>query len=480
MPRPSLRRIRVTNYHPHPVLTTLPDGYYDVVEPARFPRHTLRYRNDRWAARVGLAHLDDDAWIDHFARFTPLRDNLPSPLAMRYHGHQFRSYNPHLGDGRGFTFAQLEDDRGRILDLGTKGSGTTPYSRGGDGRLTLKGGVREVLATAMLEALGVDTSKTFSLVETGEALQRNDEPSPTRSSVLVRLSHGHIRYGTFQRLAAHGDRARAETLIERCLEWYLPEAADAEGDLVERFLDAVIGRAANTCAQWMAAGFVHGVLNTDNMNVSGESFDYGPYRFLPHYDPMFTAAYFDHSGLYAFARQPETVRWNLERLAESIRPVSPSARTARLLDTFEDRFGAAFLLRFLWRLGLAPRDAARDGALADAIFAFLGRTKLPFDSLFFDAYGNRGAFAGSPHAEVYASHAFADVRALLADYVPAPHADVEDPYFDRATPVTLTIDVIEAIWDSIDTHDDWGPFEDQLVAIDSLRRAMLGPAAARA
>lgn len=461
----------MTSYRPALALTELFDGYFDVVEPARFPQHVLRFRNDRWAARVGLGHLDDDAWIDHFGRFTPLPDNLPAPLAMRYHGHQFRSYNPHLGDGRGFTFAQLFDDRGRRLDLGTKGSGTTPYSRGGDGRLTLKGGVREVLATAMLEALGVDTSKSFSLIETGEALQRNDEPSPTRASVLVRLSHGHIRYGTFQRLAAHGDRARTETLIERCLAWYLPEAEDAEGDLVERFLDAVIGRAALTCAQWMAAGFVHGVLNTDNLNVSGESFDYGPYRFLPHYDPMFTAAYFDHSGLYSYARQPEAVRWNLERLAESIRPVSPDAKLPRLLDTFEDRFGAAFLIALFARLGLEPRTPSEDGALADTIFAFLRRTQLPFDALFFDAYGRRDAFERSPHAEAYASHVFADVRALIAPYEPAPGVRLDDPYFARTTPVTLTIDVIESLWEAIDVADDWGPFARQLEAIESLRRA---------
>ena len=130
---------------------------------------------------------------------------MPEPLALRYHGHQFRVYNPEIGDGRGFLYAQLRDGLDRLLDLATKGSGTTPYSRRGDGRLTLKGGVREILATEMLEALGVNTSKSFSLIETGEELMRGDEPSPTRSAVLVRLSHSHIRIGTFQRMAAEGD-----------------------------------------------------------------------------------------------------------------------------------------------------------------------------------------------------------------------------------------------------------------------------------
>src|SRR5690606_19132224 len=129
---------------------------------------------------VGLEALDDAEWISHFGGFRPLPDNLERPLALRYHGHQFRVYNPEIGDGRGFLFAQIRDGAGRLLDLGTKGSGVTPYSRQGDGRLTLKGAVREVLATEMLEALGVYTSKTFSVVETGEQLWRGDEPSPTR------------------------------------------------------------------------------------------------------------------------------------------------------------------------------------------------------------------------------------------------------------------------------------------------------------
>ena len=176
-------------YHPDPRFATLGPDFADPVRPAAFPQTLLRFRNDRAAATVGLETLDDAEWLAAFARFEPLSDNQPQPLAMRYHGHQFRTYNPDLGDGRGFLFAQLrEQGSGRLLDLATKGSGRTPWSRGGDGRLTLKGGVREVLAAEMLETLGVPTSRAFSLVETGEDLERNDEPSPTRSAVLVRLS----------------------------------------------------------------------------------------------------------------------------------------------------------------------------------------------------------------------------------------------------------------------------------------------------
>jgi serine/tyrosine/threonine adenylyltransferase len=201
-------------YRPDPKILELGPDFYDPVEAARFPAAIPRFLNHAWAGRVGLGEVD---WEAHFHRFEPLPGNLVQPLALRYHGHQFRSYNPEIGDGRGFLFAQLRDDRGRLLDLGTKGSGQTPYSRFGDGRLTLKGGVREVLATEMLEALGVNTSKTFALFETGEELVRGDEPSPTRSSVLTRLGHGHIRIGTFQRLAFSAASRRRSTGTSRSL-----------------------------------------------------------------------------------------------------------------------------------------------------------------------------------------------------------------------------------------------------------------------
>lgn len=192
-------------YRPDPRFMRLGPDFADPVAPADFPARILRFRNDRAAASVGLEGLSDEEWLAAFAGFEALPDNQPGPLAMRYHGHQFRVYNPDLGDGRGFLFAQLrEAETGRLLDLATKGSGRTPWSRGGDGRLTLKGGVREVLAAEMLQALGVPTSRAFSLVETGEALQRGDEPSPTRSAVLTRLSHSHIRFGSFQRHASEG------------------------------------------------------------------------------------------------------------------------------------------------------------------------------------------------------------------------------------------------------------------------------------
>ena len=466
------------HYQPAPRFLDLGEGFADPVEAVRFPQQILRFRNDRWAAAVGLDNLDDDAWRRHFAGFAPLPGNLPRPLALRYHGHQFLNYNPDLGDGRGFLFAQMRDDQQRLLDLGTKGSGPTPYARGGDGRLTLKGGVREVLATEMLEALGVNTSKSFSLIETGESLTRSDEPSPTRSCVLVRLSHSHIRFGTFQRFAHLHELDRLKHLVEYVVEHYLPEAADHPEGVMHGLLDVVVDRAAAFAAEIMAAGFVHGVLNTDNMNITGEAFDYGPYRFLPTYDSTFVAAYFDHSGLYAFGRQPHAILWNLAQLATALHEVEPSTSLSQPLNAFQERFTALFIGRFLDRLGVVPQGDDHDIVLAEAIFGFLEQSTVGYDQFFFDWYGGTARAAQAdegPAAHHYAAPAFAAVRTALERY--APRADLSHPYFAQTSPCSLLIDEIEELWLPIDDRDDWSVFDAKIEAIRTMGEA-LRPAAA--
>ncbi len=454
----------------------LGEAFYDIVRPAEFPEHKLRYRNRRWAKRVGLDGLSDDEWIAHFARFAPLPGSFPQPLALRYHGHQFRTYNPEIGDGRGFLFAQLHDARdGRLLDLGTKGSGRTPYSRTADGRLTLKGGVREILATEMLEALGVDTSKTFSLIETGEELTRGDEPSPTRSSVLVRLSHSHIRIGSFQRLRALGETDNVRRLLDHTVRTYMPEIwRDEPNERAIAFLEEVCRRVARTGANWLVAGFVHGVLNSDNINVTGESFDYGPWRFLPANDPAFTAAYFDHSGLYAFGRQPEALHWNLTRLAECLLPFAPQADLEAALGTFEPTIHDAFTAALLRRLGLASAGETADAALVRAFWTFLAEPKAPFEQTFFDCYGGLARterLKESPSRDFYNDENFAPVRAALAAHEPAPGARLDHPYFQRATPCTMLIEEVEALWKPIAEADDWSPLDAKLAEIAEMRDA---------
>ena len=451
------------SYQPDPRILDLGDAFYDAVEPAAFPSCTPRFLNRRWAEGVGL-DLADEQWTAHFCRFEPLPDNLPHPLALRYHGHQFRVYNPEIGDGRGFTFAQLRDERDRLLDLGTKGSGQTPYSRTADGRLTLKGGVREVLATEMLEALGVNTSKTFALFETGEELVRGDEPSPTRSSVLTRLSHGHIRIGTFQRLAFYGEVENIEALVRYCLTQLNGEKAtgDTKEDAL-RLFNLVATATAGLAASYMAAGFVHGVLNSDNINVTGESFDYGPWRFTPDWDPDFTAAYFDHYGLYSFGRQPEAIHWDLAQLAGSLSLVAEAPPLSEILSGWSDRFEGALVTALLRRLGVAEAGGKADRELAAALLKALQSRDQSIDRIFFDWRSGR-----DPGAELYPSEPFRALADTLKGRGGSPH----HAYWSGLEPCSMHIEEVEAIWSAIADHDDWKPFEAKVEAIRRMGEAM--------
>lgn len=452
-------------YRPDPAILALGGGFYDAVTPADFPKAIVRFTNDRWAERVGLDGID---WIKHFARFEPLPDNLPQPLALRYHGHQFRTYNPDLGDGRGFTFAQLRDDRNRLLDLGTKGSGRTPWSRRGDGRLTLKGGVREVLATEMLEALGVNTSKSFALIETGEQLVRGDEPSPTRSAVLTRLSHGHIRIGSFQRLAYSEDKESIAALARYVLNsLYGEETSADDADNAARLLDLVCDRTAELAASYVASGFVHGVLNSDNINITGESFDYGPWRFAPEWDEGFTAAYFDDYGLYAFGRQPEAIHWDVAQLAGCLAMIGDAPTLSVLLESWPQRFLDHLRTRLLWRLGVTSCDEDEDRKLISAILKALRSRLVGIDRFFFDWRGGR-----VPDGAIYADEAFAPLRsAIEGRATPLTH-----PYWSDPTPCSMLIDEVESIWSAIADHDDWQPFHSKIETIRRMGDAMTSDA----
>ena len=460
------------SYSPDVKILELGDRFFDSVEAADFPQCTPRFLNRRAAQTVGLAELSDEEWAAHFCRFEPLPKNLKEPLALRYHGHQFRVYNPDIGDGRGFLFAQLRDDQGRLLDLGTKGSGQTPYSRGADGRLTLKGGVREILATEMLAALGVNTSKSFALFETGEQLTRGDEPSPTRSSVQTRLSYGHIRIGTFQRQAFFNDGDAINRLVRYCLEHLYgePPAADDSENALRLF--ALVGEAtARLAASYMTAGFVHGVLNSDNINVTGESFDYGPWRFTPYWDGDFTAAYFDHFGLYSFGRQPEAIQWDLAQLAGCLSLVTEAQPLSDGLTRWGGQFERAIVAALLRRLGVEPRDGQSDAELATALSAALETRTATIDRIFFDWRGGR-----DPGVEKYPAEPFRALAAKLEGRGRPPTHD----YWSDSEPCSMHIEEVEAIWDAIADRDDWSPFDAKIAAIRRMGEAMMQDGPGRA
>jgi len=490
-----------------PSIEGLGSDYWDVVEAASFPRATLRFRNDALLRQLGLdpAAVADGHLEQAYGRFearAPL-------LALRYHGYQFGTYNPMLGDGRGFLYGQLRDRHGQLQDLGTKGSGTTPWSRGGDGRLTLKGGVREVIASEALHRLGVTTSRTLSLVETGEDLWRGDEPSPTRSAVMVRLARTHLRFGTCERLRHLRQPRQLERLLRHVVAVYYPHIAAAPGaGLGSAGLEAqllafyaeLVERVARLAAEWMVAGFTHGVLNTDNMSLAGESFDYGPFAFLDRWDPGFTAAYFDHSGLYAYGRQPGICHDNLRLLQEPLAMLLPRAALEARLERFASVYDAHYRSRLLRRLGFAgasPQSAAgleppgSDAAAADLglpadperpdliplTLQLLSRWDVGYGSFFAGLaawVAQRGVPCAAEDLEPFVPGAAPPERGAWLAWRDAWWAWSRCATGDgSAAAITATLDrwnlpetpvrsVVERLWDPIDQQDDWRPFHQWL------------------
>jgi serine/tyrosine/threonine adenylyltransferase len=321
----------------------------------------------------------------------------------------------------------------------------------------------------MLEALSVNTSKSFALFETGEPLERGDEPSPTRSSVLTRLSHGHIRIGTFQRLAFLGQAENIARLVRYCLETLYSEPLETDdGANALRLFDLVSQATATLAASYLAAGFVHGVLNSDNINVTGESFDYGPWRFTPEWDPDFTAAYFDHYGLYAFRRQPEAIHWDLAQLAGCLSLITEAPPLSEILAAWSDRFEEALVSAMLSRLGVAPTEGEQDRQLVALLVTALSSRAQTIDRIFFDWRGGR-----DPGVELYPSDPF---RAL-AKALERRETRQSHPYWSDPEPCSMHIDEVEAIWSAIDERDDWQPFEDKVNAVRRMGDAMRQDAA---
>ena len=459
---------------PSPIILELGSAFYDSVSPAKFPKNLPRFLNQEKALLLNL-DLSAEEWDLHFHKFQIFAKNLPQCLALKYHGHQFQHYNPDLGDGRGFLFAQFKGKDGNIYDLATKGSGTTPYSRAGDGRLTLKGAVREALATELLESLGVRTSKTFCFFETGEALERGDESSPTRSAVLTRMSLSHLRIGTFQRLAFLQEKEQLIQLMNYSCRHYLPDLLKAHpessAELAQAFLRQVAHRLASLAAQYMLSGFVHGVLNSDNMNITGESFDYGPYRFLPYYDPNFTAAYFDRQGLYSFGRQPTSIYWNVAQLANCLAMAFPENNFQASSESFSSFFSNEMQSLFFQRLNLQTGSEVENEEILSSFFLFLAQSKAPFEQAFYDCHSGllSKRRSTSPSRDFYQGEEFENLLKHLAKFKILNSEISKAAYFQNSAACTLLIEEIESIWRDIDQKDDWSSFEKKIDEIRAFR-----------
>ncbi len=431
------------------------------VLPAHFPKIKLRWFNKRSAQNLGLGNLSEQEIEKYFCKFEPFPKNVDQPLALAYHGHQFRNYNPEIGDGRGFLHSQFLGLDKKFHDLTTKGSGTTPYSRRGDGRLTLKAAIRELLASEMLESMGVNTSQTFCIFETGEELERPDEVSPTRGAVLTRRVHSSLRFGTFQRLAFLKEKEMIHQLVSGCLATYDPQVRSSQADQFKTFLTLVTEKSAKLAAQLMLTGYVHAVLNTDNMNINGEVFDFGPYRFMPHFNPHFTAAYFDHDGLYSYARQPESFLWGLHRLAESLKFAEPELDFQFIDPLFEECFYLEHHRFFFERLNLKPFNPSVDQQLIQTFFQTLTVNHVRFEKTFFDfqSGNSRQAWNNSTQEKLYPE----ELIQLISKY------EVQNPSLTlkKQKPETMYIHEIEALWQSIHLKDDWSLLNKKIESIRS-------------
>jgi serine/tyrosine/threonine adenylyltransferase len=460
-------------------IESLGADYYDDVVAAEFPQQILRWRNDDLLIQLGLdpAQVTDEHFTEAFGKFI----NPSHPfLALRYHGYQFGEYNPGLGDGRGFLYGQVRGIDGELYDFGTKGSGKTPYSRGGDGMLTLKGGVREVLAAEALHQMGVRTSRCLSMVETGLDLWRGDEPSPTRSAVMVRFSRSHIRFGTFERLNYLKRPDLIEKLLDHVIKYYYSHLNEFEGaDLYAQFYTELVQRVAELVAQWMAVGFCHAVLNTDNMSITGESFDYGPFAFLPTYNPDFTAAYFDHYGRYSYGNQPGICKLNLELLQQPLSTVIDTAEMTTALAKFEEYYFPHYKKLMLQKLGLVGEPNPIWDELLVATLQLLADTQVGYHQFFFElsqAFKLRwktdlNSILNETELmpEVVGNSGYQKWLQLyhqaLSD-VPESELSSIESILDRANPQTILLrPQIEAIWEPITQENNWEPFYDLLAKI---------------
>ena len=460
-------------YEPE-VAESLGTDYYDVVAAAEFPAHVLRFRNDDLLPKIGLKPkvVTDEHYIEAFGKFISPR----SFLALRYHGYQFGQYNPRLGDGRGFLYGQVRGVDGKLYDLGTKGSGRTPYSRTADGRLTLKGGVREVLAAEALHRLGVNTSRCSSVVETGEALWRGDEPSPTRSCVMVRLSQSHIRFGTFERLHYHKRADLIQKLMDRVIAVYYPEIPDG-ADKYVLFYQELVERVARLAAQWMSAGFVHGVLNTDNMSISGESFDYGPYAFLETFEPSFTAAYFDSGSRYCYRNQPAICKLNLEMLQQPLAMVMSETDLESGLAQFDHCYVSTYEQLMLQRLGFDGMFEPIAEELLTATIGLLEDSEIFYQDFFieltrgFNASWRDNAgliLENAPFIAQVTSDWQQLYQACLQKLSEAELELVSDRLKQYNPDFSLIRPVIESVWQPIDRADNWQPFNDLVKQIQTV------------
>jgi len=361
----------------------LPERFHAALAPTPVANPGLIKLNHALARELGL----DPVALESADGLAILAGNAvpkgASPVAQAYAGHQFGGWNPQLGDGRAILLGELRASDGKLRDVQLKGSGRTPFSRMGDGRAGLGPVLREYILSEAMAALGVPTTRALAAVTTGETVQR-ERPLP--GAVLTRVAASHLRVGTFQYFAARQDTDALRQLVGFALARHQPD-----GETALDLLDGVIARQADLIARWMGLGFIHGVMNTDNMTISGETIDYGPCAFMEAYDPKTVYSSIDQFGRYAYANQPEIAVWNLAQLATALLPVIDTDQDRAIemateaVQGFADAYEGAWLRIFRAKLGLSQEQAA-DGALITDYLKLMAEAGVDF-TLAFRALG---------------------------------------------------------------------------------------------
>ena len=332
----------------------LPDRFYAKLAPTPVAAPRMIRLNSPLARQLGI----DPEWLSSPAGVAVLAGNkVPigaEPLAMAYAGHQFGGFSPQLGDGRAILLGEVIDRDGVRRDIQLKGSGPTPFSRRGDGRAALGPVLREYIVSEAMAALGIPTTRALAAVTTGESIRRE---TLLPGAVFVRIASSHIRVGTFQFFAARDDREAVQTLADYVISRHYPEAAEAS-NRYRTLLDLIVRRQAELVARWMLIGFIHGVMNTDNTSVAGETIDYGPCAFMDTYDPAKVYSSIDRGGRYAFGNQVQITMWNLARLAETLVPLlgdndeAGLAQANEVIAAFPAEFQDAYVTGLRQKLGL--------------------------------------------------------------------------------------------------------------------------------
>ncbi len=415
-------------------------GLYEPWRAAPAPAPRLLVLNEELAAELGV---DADALRAPDGVAMLAGDATPegsSPVAQAYAGHQFGGFSPRLGDGRALLLGEVLDVHGRRRDLHLKGSGRTPFARGGDGKAVVGPMLREYLIGEAMHALGIPTTRALAVVATGEGVARE---TVLPGAVLTRVAASHIRVGTFEYAARRGDPALVRRLADYSIARHHPHAPEAENRYLALF-ESVVDAQASLVARWMLVGFIHGVMNTDNMTISGETIDYGPCAFMDAFDPATVFSSIDHGGRYAYGNQPPIAQWNLARLAETLLPLfhddtdNAVAAATAVLQSFPDRFHRYWSHGMRSKLGLTPAGGD-DGALVGDLLSLLRGQRVDYTSFFRALSSAPVGVAGrarSLFAEPSAFDAWAECwQARLTSQGAEPQAVAEA--MDRVNPVYI-------------------------------------------